>query len=266
LLDASGNRAHAIAETGVEQLGGNMRQRIYPGAQLAVVDIQGVVTCEVPKFGGISQAVGTAPDFTELQRSTPRRDAASWQPADTVVVASGSQSIINIDLYRRDVCCGGLSLVVRSRDAESTTTERPAAAARTRYTSQKIDLDEDSRVGARFLLLRGACSRSASDVDHYARTSALDVTPMENVRLRLDGDGERRSCAVAALGADVADIELSTWSMVTWWSRRSAHHLRADLSIRATSMDVYDFGSPPPPPPVWVDRTAVAPTMRALGV
>jgi hypothetical protein len=64
--------------------------------------------------------------------------------------------------------------------------------------------------------------------------------------LDLDSEGERTRTAIkSSTGDALAWLDVNAWSVTSWWTRRTTRGLQADLSIRASSLNVYDFGSPP---------------------
>jgi len=218
-----------------------MRQRIYPGANLAVVDVSGLLTCEVAALGALPPALASARELERVQR-----DEHAMTPARApIIVPPGYQSVLNVDLFRGGECRGGIVMIIRPSTRSRAPAER-SQGLRTRLLSQTIDLDRESALSASFVLLQDESHAGLDAPPRVAQTRALEVSPSEAVRLNLDGAGRRsRTVIKSPAGVALAWLDVNAWTVSSWWTRRSTRGLRADLSIRASNLNVYDFGSPP---------------------
>lgn len=219
-----------------------MRQRIYPGANLAVVDVSGLLTCEVAKLGDLPRVSATAPELEKDQRDRQ----SLTQTREPIVVPPGYQSVLNVDLYRHGECRGGIVLIIRPSARSQEPAERKRGL-RTRLLSQTIDLDQESLLAASFVLVQRESCPQLNSPRGVPQTLPLEVSPHGALRLDLDSEGERTRTAIKSpAGGALAWLDVNAWSVTSWRTRRSTRGLQADLSIRASSLNVYDFGSPPP--------------------
>lgn len=226
----------------VEQKGDPMRQRIYPGANLAVIDVSGLLTCEVAKLGELSPVLSTASEIEDDQRESQ----ALTKAREPVIVPPGYQAVLNVDLYRHGECRGGIVIILRP-GRPTAQSAQGTRGLRTRLLSQTINLDERSALAASFVLVHHESCPGLNSPRRAAKTSALEVSPGEPLRLSLDDEeGTRAHRTIrTSPGLTLAELDVNTWSVANWWSRRSTRGLRADLCVSASSLNVYDFGSPP---------------------
>lgn len=215
-----------------------MRPHVYPGSSLVVIDVAGSITTN---SSGDHALLGRgAPESSREATATFRRDR---NPCDPVIVAHQMQSKVRLDLWRGDLCCGWLELTVRYAGDTMPATPGVIDAAHSSYAHTRVDLDSDPQLRLRYLLPRTGQVLS-KHAKRCAESQPLGVSPSPEVRLLLQPGGHRRGLSIMSVAGDaLAQVQLSARSNVG----TPTGNLRALLTVRATSVNIYDFGVPPTP-------------------